>query len=397
MIIRDALRCETCGKLHVVRIGMGQEESQQHRFPCRNCGEDIAVTLMVDYENTRSWVVFDENAVQDSQEAGAEIVNLDANFLIPSHLQGADLVSPRFEQIRDLARSIDESAPQPHRRPDYAAEWKLLRKAWNLHRSGQKPLSRVCVKTGSAAYYSHEPLTGLPDWLWRLTSALAGQRFDEAFVQATSFMEPLQQTPQFEALLDYYHETMAPSRRIKYFTLINAYFNAYSEFSQVQLAVTRELDLDETYEAASSDFDRTRMFYGNAFETLADMVDLLAFANNVAQGRNFGEFVQLTLKRYYELDKPGRFNPFAATSALAALCPEADNQLRNASHHNNMALNAATQVITYHVGKGGQGEERSLSYTEYLKRCVVIFLQAVNVLRLELILGQRGQGHSLFN
>ena len=62
-----------------------------------------------------------------------------------------------------------------------------------------------------------------------------------------------------------------------------------------------------------------------------------------------------------------------------------------------MAFNAATQVITYHVGKGGQGEERSLSYTEYLKRCVVIFLQAVNVLRLELILGQRGQGHSLFN
>lgn len=163
MIIRDALRCETCGKLHVVRIGMGQEESQQHRFPCRNCGEDIAVTLMVDYENTQSWVVVDENAVQDLEEAGAEIVNLDANFLIPSHLQGADLVSPRFEQIRDLARSIDKSAPQPHRRPDYAAEWKRLRKAWNLHRSGQKPLSRVCVKTGSAAYYSHEPLTGLPD------------------------------------------------------------------------------------------------------------------------------------------------------------------------------------------------------------------------------------------
>ena len=57
MIIRDALRCETCGKPHVVRIGMGQEESQQHRFPCRNCGEDIAVTRMVDYKNTRSWVV----------------------------------------------------------------------------------------------------------------------------------------------------------------------------------------------------------------------------------------------------------------------------------------------------------------------------------------------------
>ena len=57
MIIRDALRRETCGKPHVVRIGMGQEESQRHRFPCRNCGEDIAVTLMVDYKNTRSWVV----------------------------------------------------------------------------------------------------------------------------------------------------------------------------------------------------------------------------------------------------------------------------------------------------------------------------------------------------
>jgi hypothetical protein len=94
---------------------------------------------------------------------------------------------------------------------------------------------------------------------------------------------------------------MAPGREIKYFTLLNAYFNAYSEFAQVQFSLTQGLDFDPSYRVGSADFDRVRMFYGNAFETLADMVDLLAFVTDVALGRDFDKFAVLTVKKYYEL------------------------------------------------------------------------------------------------
>jgi hypothetical protein len=151
MIIRESLRCETCGTPHTVRIGMGQEQSQEHRFPCRNCREDITLALVVDYENTRSHVVLKENAAYAPEEPGAEVVNLDANFLIPDYMQGVDGAFPRFDQMRALAKTTDFDAPRLRNRPDYAAEWKLLRKAWNLNRSGQKPLSRASIKQGSAA------------------------------------------------------------------------------------------------------------------------------------------------------------------------------------------------------------------------------------------------------
>jgi hypothetical protein len=398
MIIRDSLRCETCDTPHIVRIGMGQEERQEHRFPCRTCGEDIAVALVVDYENTRSQVVFIENAAYAPEEAGAAVVNLDANFLIPDDLQGVDGVFPRFDQVRALANTIDFDAPRLRQRPDYAAEWKLLRRAWNLHRSGQKPLSRACIKQASAAYYAHDPLNGLPDWLWRFVSGLSGLKFGEACGEAMNFMVPLKDTPRFEQLLEHYSAAMAHARGIKYFTLLNAYFNAYSEFAQVQFSLAQGLDFDPGYRVGSADFDRVRMFYGNAFETLADMVDLLALVNNVASGRDFDKFAVLTVRKYYELDKIGRFGPFAESTPLANLCLEADNQLRNASHHNGMTFDAATQMITYRAGKGGQGDPQSISYTDYLKRCVTILLQTLNILLIELVIGQRDHpGHSLFD
>jgi hypothetical protein len=166
----------------------------------------------------------------------------------------------------------------------------------------------------------------------------------------------------------------------------------------VQFSLTQGLDFDPGYRVGSADFDRVRMFYGNAFETLADMVDLLAFVNNVALGRDFDKFPVLTAKKYYDLDEIGRFGPFAESAPLASLCPEADNQLRNASHHNGMTFDAAAQIITYRAGKSGQGEPRSISYTDYLKRCVTIFLQTLNILLIELAIGQRDHPrHSLFD
>lgn len=402
MIIRDALRCGTCGTLHVVRIGMGQEEREAHRFSCRKCKEGIAITLMVDYENTRSWVECDENAERAPEEPGAEIVNLDANFLIPAHMQGVDLAFPRFSRMQELADKMRgrPDLPQvtledytrmacerPYRRPDYAAEWRDLRKAWNLHRNRQMPLSRATVKKGSALYYASEPLSGLPDWVWRLSREITASQFEPPVIEFFEVIKPIMKAPGFKALAKYYAKTMAPARGIKYYTLLNAYFNAYSEFSQAQFSVTLGLDLDAQYRASSSDFDKTRMFYGNAFEVLADVVDLLALVNNLVRGRAFDEFETLTLKRYYEIDKSKRFAVFAATPAFAALCIEADNQLRNASHHNDMSFDAGSQIISYRTGKGSDAKEQSITYTQYLTRCVVIFMQVVNLLRIELILG----------
>ena len=167
-----------------------------------------------------------------------------------------------------------------------------------------------------------------------------------------------------------------------------AFFGAYADFSQILQRVASGLTVSPDLEVSSSQFERTRMFYGNAFEALGNLVDLIAYANNVLQGRKWDAFERLTVKTYLSLDKSSRFGPFAATPEFANLNAEADNQLRNASHHGSLEINSVTRIITYQAGKGGQGEEKTLSYTEYLIKSLTIFQQILAIFALEILLAK---------
>ena len=79
------------------------------------------------------------------------------------------------------------------------------------------------------------------------------------------------------------------------------YFMAYDEFAQVQNLITNGLSVSEDYFASSSDFDKTRMFYGDAFEAFASQVDLLAYLNNLSAGRTFDTFATMSIDDYRRL------------------------------------------------------------------------------------------------
>ena len=136
---------------------------------------------------------------------------------------------------------------------------------------------------------------------------------------------------------------------------MKAYFEDYGDFGQVHFHVAKGLEVPAGNVASSVDFDATRMFYGNAFEAFASSVDILAYLNNMLEGRPFNQFEKLTQKEYLKLDKASRFDAFAGVPAFDALCDERDNQLRNASHHGGMKLDRKTQTIRYRAGKGGTG------------------------------------------
>jgi len=400
MIVRTALRCGTCDCLHVVRIGMGHEERNAHRFQCRGCQQDILVALEVDYEAVAHRVVLEENAVWADEAPDAAIVNLDANFLIPEDQQGVDYAMPRLGHIHELlerardAGQIPLEVPfdssklgeRPYRRADYAAEWKELRAAWNLHRNGKVVLSRAKIRSGTKSYYPSDALSDLPDWVWRMALQLTTPKFERQFIEAVDALKPILDKAEFKRFSTDYGTKMTSTRALVYFKIMNSYFNAYADFAQVQFMIRGGIEIDNTLKVTSADFERTQMFYGNAFEAFGDLVNFLVFANNMLQGRPYDGFAQLTLKKYYELDKKARFNVLSGTPSFSALCIEADNQLRNASHHGGMSYDAADQIIIFHVGKGGQGAEQSISYAEYLGRCVTMFMQIMTLLRIELVI-----------
>lgn len=223
------------------------------------------------------------------------------------------------------------------------------------------------------------------DWLWRFALFIGQPRYEASFRAAFDVIRPLLQAPGFGALAIYYN-SMAEDRGERYFELIKAFFEGYADFGQVYFHVTRGIEVPSGNVASSIDFDSTRMFCGNAFEMVASSVDVLAYLHNLRAGRSFNQFEKLTQKDYLKLDKAGRFAAFAGVADFIAICEERDNQLRNASHHGNMRMERKTQTVRYRAGKGGMGAEERMGYATYLTRCVKLFLQAMTLLRIEVMM-----------
>src|SRR5687768_15348167 len=104
MIVRSSFKCLTCGQVHTVRIGMGQEDHQSHRFPCMGCGEEIVIGMHVDRAK-RGWrTEAIENAEHAAEEPGAPIMNVDANFIVPEEERHKDFAFPRLSQMQRMAK-----------------------------------------------------------------------------------------------------------------------------------------------------------------------------------------------------------------------------------------------------------------------------------------------------
>lgn len=209
--------------------------------------------------------------------------------------------------------------------------------------------------------------------------------YEGPFRAAIEVIRPLLRKPEFADFIAYYNR-IASDRSDRYFELMKAYFEDYGDFGQVHFHVAKGLDVPAGNIASSVDFDATRMFYGNAFEAFASSVDIFAYLNNLLAGRPFNQFEKLTQKEYLKLDKANRFDAFAGVPAFAALCEERDNQLRNASHHGGMKIDRKTQTIRYRAGKGGIGPEQRVDYAAYLARSAKLFLQAMTLLRIEIMM-----------
>src|ERR1700761_2759157 len=104
MIVRSPFRCSTCGQNHTVRIGMGQETRQTHRFPCVGCGEDMVVALNVDYQAIAHCTEGVENAELAEEVPGAPVMNVDANFIVPESERHVDFAFPRLIQLRERTK-----------------------------------------------------------------------------------------------------------------------------------------------------------------------------------------------------------------------------------------------------------------------------------------------------
>lgn len=344
-----------------------------------------------------------ENAEFCDEDAEALTVNLDPNFVISKDQANSPLSFPRLEQMRMMVKAMEARGISLERMarasrdpgPTFPTEWTHLRKAIGLETRGKSKLSRREIDTSSELFYEGEKLDSLDDWLMRFLRRLIGPDNSKLFEKISKEVERIVAGKDATGMMKHYLADLRTPRREAYFAILTDFFRSYSEFSQVLYRVRLGASPPEDAAAGSTNFEDVKTFYGDAFETFAGLVELFTMLNNLDAGREYDHGERLTLKKYRELDNASKFNPFAGNATFTDLCVEIDNQIRNASHHRGIKLSADRHSVLYRAGKGGTGEEQSMTYVTYLDRCARIFLQIAVLLCVEIMLNFR-QGQALF-
>lgn len=256
-------------------------------------------------------------------------------------------------------------------------------------RRGQLPLCRGIIRKVPVALYPDQATDSLEDWFW-LFAQKVGRHENLAKVDAlVARASEASKQPGWRDFVGHYNSQMAPERGRKFLAVLTQFFEAYGEFAQVHLRIVNGVPIGSDELVGSVHFEKSRMFYGNAFEMHAELIDLLAMLNNVIEGRAYDAFKTITLEKYLSTDKAGRSDAFAGDDALRTATAEFDNRMRNASHHGAMRFDPDTQRITFGTGKGNLGPEVTLTYAQYLAACVRMTMQVLLLLQFELLLADR--------
>ncbi|MBB3810581.1 hypothetical protein [Pseudochelatococcus contaminans] len=396
MIIREYAACTECESPHMLRIGIGHEPVEAHQFSCTGCGLEMGIRL-----ETGVGMTFGPNAKKIESDDSAAVVNLHPSFVFAKEELGSADAFPSIDFGRDMIRALKdarEKAGLPHDLPKLAAdqmrpapiteEWEHLRAAWSLSRNEKYDLAgkRLAGFIPNAGYL--EPPETLEDWVFQFAGILTQPHFEQLFERLFQPLKIAKGKDDFGRFVAHYGKLMSAAHARRYFEACKAYLNAFTEFSRVHHLVTTNIQIGENHAAASTNFDATRMIYGNLFEAFGDNVEVLVALNNLIEDRPFDQLRNITLAAYQHSDKAGRCKAIAENADMAAVCIEFDNQMRNASHHGGMAFDRATGTIEYRSGKGGQGDVRTMSYAVYLARSSQLFIQLMLLFRLEILLAR---------
>ncbi len=395
MIVRHYIACETCGHAHTLRIQVGHLPRQEHIFHCANCGEDIEVAMNCFPETASVEIKEGENCVRGQEEG--TIINLSPEFPIAAEDLHRDMAFPSMDHIGPIAAAQHRLGVRPESFSDLAAArehainapntpdvWSIVKKGWSLANRGLVDLATEQFKKYPAAGFDgkHELDHVVFDFVYRLLQPGKLGLFKNAGKLLSQVADNNRQ--EFTKFKAYYRAELKCENFDRYFEVFSEYFKNYADFSQTLIFHQHAIELDSEYQASSTSFKNTKLFYGNAFEALTSNIAVLACLNNIKNGREFDQFEKMDLKKHLNTNKANRDNPFKDVPEFSAMTSCLDSTLRNASHHGAMKLLPGGRFIEYR--SGGTGAIHKIGYREYIDSCNSIMLSCCGLLALECVI-----------
>jgi len=391
MISRTLIRCATCSKPITARIQVGHELEQPVSFPCPHCGTLVQLTLILD-EPPRVKIHWGDNAESGGEEGA--IINIGAGFTIPQDKLHKDRYFPSFDAPKPYLEDDEEPQALPGpiildaqvglgTLPYAESTWRNLQRALRFHRTRQQQNLKTQLDEFWGTPRSSEQT--LENALFNFFLRFLAPNGKAWLAPLGKSLQTASSTNRGEYLrfVAHYDTDLKHDRFEAYSEIISEYFRGYGEFSQTLVYARREIPLPVDAVATSSDFERTRMFYGNAFEVLGAHLDFPAAINNLIRGRPFDQMSAMDLKLFRTLNKANRTNCFSDNTELSWIVTEYDSTIRNASHHRWFKLDDSRRQLSYR--SGGTGAVHRMSYAEYLLRCNRLAIHLMMLACVELV------------
>jgi len=165
---------------------------------------------------------------------------------------------------------------------------------------------------------------------------------------------------------------------------ISSVYESFDLHYPIIIWILSDLENKEELYYPFSDFSRIKLCYGDIYEKLTELIFVFVALNNISEERTFGTFKTMDLKKYENLDKAKRADPFKNIPEFILFCEEYDSSLRNASHHGHIQYDRSNNSIQYYTDN--IKNMRNITLKEYLIKTNKIFINMLSVISIWLFI-----------
>ncbi|MBF7065430.1 hypothetical protein ACN2C0_10325 [Aliarcobacter butzleri] len=420
MTHRVPVRCNTCDKGIVFRIGVGGEDIQYFSIACPKCKQKIGLKLILDSNpipfgpSLHYGGKIDEyiNCIESEESNDFIAINIHAELVYPAKYIHEKVFIPSTEVMKQMYRHgvekgiIDENKIQSQMRLNsgtnflsifdilsgdakLSKDWIIIKKSLELQNNGFSDLVEKELKK-----YSN--LNSLPsngkylenivfDFFYRFISPNKKLYSDieDEFEKARKL-----NNNEFENLIHYYKTDLKKLHIKNYIEIFNEYFTNYKDFNRILLNNKILLHPEEKSECiiCPIDFEKVKMYYGNAYEFFTTHILTIVCANNILMKRKFNEFETMTFPKYLkDVSKESKSKPVENNASFKKFTDILDSNIRNASHH-KWFYTDEKNAGRLNYRSGGTGALKEISYLNYLYKCNEITMHLAVLFMIEIYL-----------
>ncbi|MFH3942266.1 hypothetical protein ACJBLD_16915 [Acinetobacter nosocomialis] len=418
MTVRGYAKCEICGFNILLKIGEGSESFQPHIFDCPECFTSLSVALRLteyghafepgenctypDNEEIEKLDLLPNNKIDKSiiclhsdfafnkdqihDPLGAATVKLNSiGIMVKYATKRWPMINPdNHIKIRkgplflDIAHYFDV--------PDCKNIWtSIIKPYYTMTKNNNLKIIETLKNKYIFERKKYVPKVNIKqaeDMYYDFFSSMFYPRFNNIYIIINNaIVKAKQNNPkEFSRFIEFYKNERWPNSEEHMIQIFNEYFSYTTEFAQMRVYARIDNSDVEDLIVGSKNFDKTKLFYGNAYEVITDEYIFLAGIFNILSGRNFDQFCSMTLNKYInDVNKDSRSSPLKSYTPFNDFLNEMDSTLRNGSHHASIRRDG--EIIYYR--SGGTGAIREIEYSKYLYLCNRLMILSTVIFCLE--------------